>query len=76
MLGEEHPSTLQSLNNLALTYQNRGDYEKAEPLRVKCWEVSKAKLGDEHPDTLIALNNLAELYRCQKVTTRKRKGYT
>jgi tetratricopeptide (TPR) repeat protein len=32
VLGEEHPSTATSYNNLAELYKSMGTYEKAEPL--------------------------------------------
>ena len=32
VLGEKHPGTLASLNNLALLLNDKGDYDGAEPL--------------------------------------------
>ena len=64
-LGKEHPSTLISLNNLALLYNNQGRYEEAEPLYIRALEASERTLGKEHPHTLISVNNLAELYNVQ-----------
>jgi hypothetical protein len=43
VLGEEHPSTLTSIANLASTYGNQGRWKEAE----------------EHPDTLTSMINLA-----------------
>ena len=37
-LGDSHPSTLQSMNNLAVLYNDQCNYEKAEPLYVTCLE--------------------------------------
>ena len=56
-LGECHPDTAISLNNLALLYQSQGRYNEAEPLYVKALEIRKAKLGERHPDTATSLNN-------------------
>ena len=52
VLGEEHPNTLESMNNLAGLYMNQGKFAQAEPLLVKALEVSRRVLGEEHPDTL------------------------
>jgi Flp pilus assembly protein TadD len=64
-LGADHPSTLSSMNNLALTYRNQGRWEEAETLQVQVMETSKTKLGANHPDTLTSMNNLALTYRNQ-----------
>ncbi|MFM6570621.1 MAG: tetratricopeptide repeat protein [Microcystis panniformis] len=64
-LGDNHPLTAQSLNNLALLYYSQGRYSEAEPLYKEALAISKQQLGDNHPDTAISLNNLAELYRVQ-----------
>ncbi|KAF2715873.1 hypothetical protein K431DRAFT_190066, partial [Polychaeton citri CBS 116435] len=37
-LGEEHPSTLASMANLASTYRNQGRLKEAEELEVKVME--------------------------------------
>ncbi|TRV63677.1 MAG: CHAT domain-containing protein [Microcystis panniformis Mp_MB_F_20051200_S9] len=52
-LGDNHPDTATSLNNLALLY-----YKQA-------LAISKQQLGDNHPDTATSLNNLALLYDSQ-----------
>ena len=65
LLGETHPDTLASMNNLAEPYRRQGKYEKAEPLYVDCLARSKDALGETHPDTLASINNLAGLYRSQ-----------
>ncbi len=65
MLGEDHPDTLASLNNLALLYKKQGRYEEAEPLHIQALEKCRAVLGEDHPDTLGSLNNLAALYGSQ-----------
>src|ERR1700722_16659258 len=41
VLGEEHPNTLMSMNNLAMTYQNQGKWKEAEALHVSVWERRK-----------------------------------
>ena len=34
ILGENHPHTLSSMNNLASLYDSQGKYDKAEPLYI------------------------------------------
>ncbi|ORY50598.1 TPR-like protein [Rhizoclosmatium globosum] len=65
VLGQDHPDTLSSLNNLALLYKSQGKYEQAEPMYIECLETSKRVLGQEHPDILSSLSNLAGLYESQ-----------
>mmetsp|Transcript_3312 Transcript_3312/g.5090 ORF Transcript_3312/g.5090 Transcript_3312/m.5090 type:complete len:102 (-) Transcript_3312:93-398(-) len=64
-LGDDHPNTLTSMNDLALLYQDQGKYNAAEPLYVECLEKRKATLGDDHPNTLTSMNDLALLYQDQ-----------
>ena len=59
--GQEHPSTLISMNNLASTYRNQGRWKEAEELDVQIMETRKRVLGQEHPDTLTSMSNLARV---------------
>ena len=61
-LGENHPDTLASLNNLANSYSNLGEYNKALELKNAVYNARKEILGEKHPDTLASLNNLANSY--------------
>ena len=61
-LGEKHPTTLNSLNNLAIFYSDLGDYNKACELQNEVYNARKEILGEKHPDTLTSLNNLANSY--------------
>jgi tetratricopeptide (TPR) repeat protein len=65
VLGQEHPETLASINNLASTYRNQGRWKEAEELETQVLETRKRVLGQEHPDTLRSINNLASTYRDQ-----------
>ena len=58
-LGDDHPATLSSMNNLANLYSNQGRYAEAKPLYLAILETRKRVLGDEHPDTLSSMNSLA-----------------
>jgi tetratricopeptide (TPR) repeat protein len=53
------------MDNLALLYYSQSRYEEAEPLHLKCLDVSRVKLGEDHPKTLSSMNNLAMLYKSQ-----------
>ncbi|GHJ34900.1 tetratricopeptide repeat protein [Streptomyces sp. TS71-3] len=63
VLGDTHPDTLATRNNLAGAYRAAGDPERA----VRLYEVTLAQrqriLGDTHPRTLTSRNNLAQAYR-------------
>ncbi|KAJ4372384.1 hypothetical protein N0V83_004158 [Neocucurbitaria cava] len=62
-LGEEHPSTLQTVQTLVLAYKNDGRYSDAEEtaryLLRKCDE--NRELGPGHPQTLRSKTMLAEV---------------
>ena len=63
LLGAEHPDTLNSMGNLAVTYSNQGRWNEAEQLEVQVMEMRKKLLGAEHPDTPLSMENLAATYR-------------
>ena len=62
VLGEEHPDTLRSMANIAVTYMHQGQWKEAEALQVMVMEKSKHILGEEHPDTLRSMTNIAVTY--------------
>jgi tetratricopeptide (TPR) repeat protein len=65
VLGENHPNTITSMNNLASLYQRQGRYEEAERLYLECWSKSKDALGENHPHTLTSINKMsAETQGC------------
>ncbi|KAI5791005.1 hypothetical protein FPQ18DRAFT_410111 [Pyronema domesticum] len=59
LLGEEHPDTVSSMNNLAINFHAQGRYREAEDLQMKVMETRKRIIGEEHPTTLISIQNLA-----------------
>ncbi len=63
--GSEHPDTARSLNNLAVLYQAKGDYDSAEPLYKRALSIREKVLGKAHPDTATSLNNLAYFYNAK-----------
>ena len=60
--GEEHPDTLTTMNNLALSYGSLGRTKEAAELQEKVLEARRRILGEEHPDTLTTMNDLALSY--------------
>ncbi|XRB00898.1 kinesin light chain 3 [Pycnococcus provasolii] len=64
-LGDTHPNTLASIDNLANSLNQQGKYAEAEPLYRKALDGKRRKLGDAHPSTLASINNLAVLLKNQ-----------
>ncbi|KAJ7496428.1 hypothetical protein FB451DRAFT_1549581 [Mycena latifolia] len=62
VLGEDHPDTLLTMENLAYTYFKLGQHKEAEELRVTLIKKQKQVLGEDHPDTLLTMGNLASTY--------------
>ena len=62
LLGAEHPDTLISMANLAITYRDQGRWNEAEKLQVQVMDTSKKLLGAEHSHTLTSMANLATTY--------------
>jgi tetratricopeptide (TPR) repeat protein len=62
VLTDEHPETLTSMHNLALTYEVQGRLKEAEELQVQVVQTKKRVLTNEHPNTLTSMNNLASTY--------------
>ena len=60
VLGQEHPSTLTSIVNLAFTLKSQIRYEEAISLIGNCFELQKRILGPQHPDTESSLQALHE----------------
>ncbi|KAI4599644.1 hypothetical protein KJ359_001741 [Pestalotiopsis sp. 9143b] len=65
VLGAKDPSTLGSMNNLAVVLRSQGKYEEAEAMHRQTLELTKSVLGAKHPDTLASMNNLALVLRKQ-----------
>ncbi|MBI3462248.1 MAG: tetratricopeptide repeat protein [Planctomycetes bacterium] len=61
-VGEDHPSTLTAMSNLAGAYMDAGQLAKALSLREQCFERAQTILSEDHPDTLTMMNNLALSY--------------
>lgn len=68
VLGDEHPDTLNSMNNLAETLNAQGDFAAARTLQEKCLEIQSRTLGDEHPHTVTSMINLSYTLNNQNET--------
>jgi hypothetical protein len=62
ILGEEHPNTLTSMSNLAVTLSDQGDLAGARKLQEQVLEIRRRILGEEHPSTSISAWNLFSTY--------------
>ena len=62
LLGEDHPDTLASLNNLHSFYYRQGRYDEAAPIASEVLTGTGRALGENHPDTLRSVHNLASAY--------------
>ncbi len=58
VLGEDHPDTLTSMNNLANDLWALGDASGARELHEEALSIRRRVLGEEHPSTLSSLHNL------------------
>ena len=75
MLGDTHPDTVNSMNDLADLYEEARcwrdeddedvhclNYEAAEPLYSEALQLRRETLGHRHPNTLASIGNLALFY--------------
>jgi CHAT domain-containing protein len=63
ILGEQHPATLESRNNVAAAYKELGRLNDALRLLEENYRLIKKKLPEKHPFALVTLNNLAQIYQ-------------
>jgi tetratricopeptide (TPR) repeat protein len=56
---EPHPDLAEALNDLALLYQLRGDYDDSEKFYLESMAMKRRLYGDKHPEIANALENLA-----------------
>ena len=60
MLGSDHPSTLASMHNLAITWKRQGRVVKAPRLMSECVQRRQRVLGVNHPNFISSSRMLAE----------------
>jgi hypothetical protein len=63
VLGDDHPDTLESMNNLAAVRQDLGDLYSANELYERALTARRRILGDDHPDTQASIKSLTEVRR-------------
>ena len=56
VLGEDHPDTAWSYNNVAYNLNAQGKYAEAGPLFQKALDIFRRLLGEGHPDTAASYN--------------------
>src|SRR4051812_17234850 len=61
LLGEEHPETAQSLNDLGVLLHATGDLAGARTHLEEALAVRRRSLGKDHPDTAESLTNVGML---------------
>jgi tetratricopeptide (TPR) repeat protein len=59
VLGEEHPGTATSYNNLAFRLDALGKHSEAQPLFQRALDIRRKTLGENHPDTAASCSQLA-----------------
>jgi tetratricopeptide (TPR) repeat protein len=62
VLGAEHTSTLETVNNLGVLYKNQGKVVEAEAMYLRTLQGYEKALGAEHTSTLGVVSNLGLLY--------------
>lgn len=65
VLGEEHPTTIAALNNLAAALHGHGELGDARQRHEEALDLSRRVLGEGHPMTLTSLTNLASVLQAQ-----------
>lgn len=62
LLGEDHPSVVQSLNSLAKLYEAQEKLDKADPLYKQALNINRKMYGEDHQDTAMSLISVADIY--------------
>jgi tetratricopeptide (TPR) repeat protein len=65
--GEDHPSALRSMHNLASALEAKGELVAARELLERAIELGTPILGEEHPDTLIRRRYLDAIIAAQEL---------
>jgi hypothetical protein len=66
VLGEEHPRTLEIMDNLALVLQNQGKYAGAQHMHRHTLKLMEKGFGEEHPKTKRCRDNLASCLQAEE----------
>jgi tetratricopeptide (TPR) repeat protein len=60
-LGKDHPSTLNTVNNMGVVFENQGEYGKALEWYQRALYGYESTLGKDHPSTRRTARNLASV---------------
>lgn len=64
-LGDDHPDTLQAINDFGVLRRKQKNYAEAEKLLRQALDARKFKLGNDHPVCFESMHELAVLYKEQ-----------
>ncbi|KAF8473485.1 hypothetical protein BDZ91DRAFT_714700 [Kalaharituber pfeilii] len=64
-LGADHPSTVDTINNIAVVYKQQGKYSQALELYQRTLAGREKSLGVDHPSTLDTVHGMAIVYEEQ-----------
>ena len=65
LLGTDHPSVAEKLNNLAIFYYQGMWFRKAQALCKQSIDIQERSLGEDHPELAESLNTLGLVYLAQ-----------
>jgi tetratricopeptide (TPR) repeat protein len=65
-VGDTHPDTLISINNLAVLLRARGNMDEAEQLFLEALTARRRVLKNDDPSLLASVNNMANLLKSKK----------
>ncbi|WP_173668206.1 tetratricopeptide repeat protein, partial [Thermobifida fusca] len=74
ILGDNHPHTLISRNNLASLLQDQGRLVEAAAEHCDVLAIRRRVLGDNHPHTLISLENVASVLQALRLSVEELRG--
>jgi len=74
-LGDEHPDTLDSINQMGVLLWRQGKYDEAEPYVTQALETRRRVLGGEHPDTVTSIESMFLLLSSQGKRVKADKYY-
>lgn len=73
--GNEHPSTLATVHNIASVYHGQGSYTEALERYERALAGYVQALGKDHPSTLDTVHNMADVYSSQGCYTKALEWY-
>ncbi|KAA8903433.1 hypothetical protein FN846DRAFT_813895 [Sphaerosporella brunnea] len=64
-LGKDHPSTLDTVHNMACVFASKGEYGKVLEWYQRALDGREKTLGNDHPSTLATVHNMASVFNDQ-----------